>query len=106
MAVVLAFAPIFFANLVFSYSFRETGSADMAFASNLLGAVVGGAIEYVALVTGYQALLIIVAALYGFAWLFASRVRLGLDKEMSLDEHTPDEPALGQGPGMTTEPAG
>ena len=106
VAVVLAFAPIFFANLVFSYSFRETGSADMAFASNLLGAVIGGAIEYVALITGYQALLIIVAALYGFAWLFASRVRLGLDREMSLDEHTPDEPALGPGPGIAAEPAG
>ena len=36
----------------------------MSFASNLLGAVVGGAIEYVAFVTGYQALAIIVAVLY------------------------------------------
>ena len=53
VAAALAFAPIFFANLVFSYSFRDTKAADMAFASNLLGAVVGGAIEYVALVTGY-----------------------------------------------------
>ena len=49
VAAALAFAPIFFANLVFSYSFRDTKAADMAFASNLLGAVVGGAIEYVAL---------------------------------------------------------
>ena len=106
VAAGLAFAPIFFANLVFSYSFRETAAADMAFASNLLGAVVGGALEYVALVTGYQALLIIVAGLYGLAWLFSSRLRLGLDTELSLDEHSPDEPALGLGPDMTPEPAG
>ena len=53
VAAALAFAPIFFANLVFAYSFRDTKTADMAFASNLLGAVVGGAIEYVALVSGY-----------------------------------------------------
>ena len=106
VAVALAFAPIFFANLVFSYSFRETASADMAFASNLLGAVVGGALEYLALVTGYQFLLVIVAGLYGLAWLFASRVRVGLDRELSLDEHTPEEPALGQGPGIAAEPAG
>ena len=39
VAATLAFAPIFFANLVFSYSFRDTKAADMAFASNLLGAV-------------------------------------------------------------------
>ena len=34
----------------------------MAFASNLLGAMVGGALEYLALITGYQALLLVVAA--------------------------------------------
>jgi len=106
VAVVLAFAPIFFANLVFSYSFRETASADMAFASNLLGAVVGGAIEYVALVTGYQFLLVIVAGLYALAWLFASRVRVGLDRELSLDEHTEEEPRLGDMPRTAPEPAG
>ena len=73
VAAALAFAPIFFANLVFSYSFRDTKAADMAFASNLLGAVVGGAIEYVALVTGYGWLLVIVGALYAAAWLLATR---------------------------------
>jgi hypothetical protein len=64
LAAALAFAPVFFANLVFSYSFRDTRTADMAFASNLLGAVVGGAVEYVALVTGYGLLLAIIALLY------------------------------------------
>ena len=64
LAAVLAFAPVFFANLVFSYSFRDTRTADMAFASNLLGAMVGGALEYLALLTGYQALLPLVAVLY------------------------------------------
>jgi glycosyltransferase involved in cell wall biosynthesis len=44
--------------------------------------MVGGAIEYVALVTGYGALLFVVAALYGLAWLFATRVRLLADREL------------------------
>ena len=83
VAAVLAFAPIFFANLVFSYSFRDTKAADMAFASNLLGAVVGGAIEYVALISGYGWLLVIVGALYAAAWLLATRVRLMADRELS-----------------------
>ena len=61
VAAVLAFAPVFFANLVFCYSFRDTTTADMAFASNLLGAMVGGALEYLALITGYQSLLLVVA---------------------------------------------
>ena len=83
IAAALAFAPIFFANLVFSYSFRDTKAADMAFASNLLGAMVGGAVEYVALVTGYQALLFLVAGLYLLAWGLASGVRLLADVGLS-----------------------
>jgi hypothetical protein len=82
LAAVLAFAPVFFANLVFSYSFRDTKTADMAFASNLLGAMVGGAIEYVALITGYQALLIVVGALYVTAYILATRVRVLADTEL------------------------
>jgi hypothetical protein len=93
VAASLAFAPVFLANLVFSYSFRDTNTADMAFASNLLGAMVGGTLEYIALITGYQALLIVVAVLYGLAWLFATRVRLGADKELTET----DEPEVEQG---------
>jgi SAM-dependent methyltransferase len=86
IAAAIAFAPVFFANLVFSYSFRDTATADMAFASNLLGAMVGGAIEYLALITGYGALLAVVAALYLLAWLFATRLRLAADTELAEPE--------------------
>ena len=89
VASALAFAPIFFANLVFSYSFRDTKVADMAFASNLLGAVVGGAIEYVALISGYGWLLGIVGALYAAAWLLATRVRLLADRELVDEDDAP-----------------
>ncbi|MFH1474819.1 MAG: hypothetical protein ABIG85_03070, partial [Chloroflexota bacterium] len=85
LAAALAFAPVFFANLVFSYSFRDTRTADMAFASNLLGAVIGGAIEYVALITGYGSLLVVVALLYLAAWLLATRFRLLADVELAPD---------------------
>jgi hypothetical protein len=85
-AGALAFAPVFFANLVFSYSFRDTRTADMAFASNLFGAMVGGAIEYVALITGYQALLLVVAGLYIAAYVLAERVRLLADVELARDD--------------------
>lgn len=95
LAAALAFAPVFFANLVFSYSFRDTKTADMAFASNLLGAMVGGAIEYVALITGYQALLLIVAVLYLAAYLLATRVRLLADTDLE----TADGLAMAGAPG-------
>ncbi|MDQ3938082.1 MAG: hypothetical protein M3253_05305, partial [Chloroflexota bacterium] len=103
-AAAVAFAPVFFANLVFSYSFRDTTSADMAFASNLLGAMVGGAIEYLALVTGYGALLLVVALLYGLAWLFATRLRLASDRELADRQPLVPPPAPAPKP-MPPEPA-
>ena len=66
---LIAFAPVFFANLVFTFSFRESEAADLAFGANLVGAMVGGVLEWSALVTGYQALLLVVAAVYLLAWL-------------------------------------
>jgi hypothetical protein len=69
LASLLAFAPVFCANVVFSHSFRDSLSADIAFASNLLGAMLGGMFEYVALAFGYQALLIFVLIFYMIAYL-------------------------------------
>lgn len=88
-ATALTFAPIFFANLAFAHSFRDTRHADTAFASNLLGAVVGGALEWTALLTGYRAQLILVAALYACAYLLATRARFGLDRVSSKAAPTP-----------------
>ena len=68
-AVALGFTPVFIANLVFADRFRDVGSSGVAFGTNLLGAIVGGVLEYGALVIGYRALLIVVAALYGLAFL-------------------------------------
>jgi hypothetical protein len=96
LASALAFAPIFFANLVFSYSFRDTKAADMAFASNLLGAVVGGAVEYVALVTGYGWLLVVVAGLYATAWLLATRLPLMADRDLAPAAALPSEIQVAQ----------
>ena len=68
----LAFAPIYLANLIFAQRFSDVASSGPAFAANLLGAMVGGALEYVALITGYRFLLILIGALYGMAFV-ASR---------------------------------
>jgi hypothetical protein len=76
LAAVVAFAPVFFANLVFTRSFQDTRSADMAFASNLIGATLGGVLEYSALITGYRGLLLVVAGLYLAALLLGSRIRV------------------------------
>jgi SAM-dependent methyltransferase len=69
VAIGLAFAPVFLANLIFAQRFRDVGASTVAFGANLLGAMVGGVLEYSALVVGYRALLIGVAAIYVLAYL-------------------------------------
>jgi SAM-dependent methyltransferase len=73
VAVSLAFAPIFIANLLFASRFRNVDNSTSAFGANLLGAMVGGLMEYGALVVGYRALLVLVAVLYGAAFLSGRR---------------------------------
>ena len=72
-ATLLAFAPVFVANLVFAQRFKNTASSTTAFGANLLGAMVGGVIEYLALVMGYRSLLVVAAALYACAFLAGRR---------------------------------
>jgi len=71
--VTIAFAPVYLANLIFSQRFRDVGASTVAFGANLLGAMLGGVLEYLAIVNGYRNLLIVVALLYGLAYLFGRR---------------------------------
>jgi hypothetical protein len=71
----LAFAPIYLANLIFAQRFSGVETAGAAFAANLLGAIVGGTLEYVALITGYRFLLIVVGVLYALAFLTSRFLR-------------------------------
>jgi hypothetical protein len=64
----LAFAPIYLANLIFAQRFADVATSGDAFAANLLGAMVGGVLEYIALITGYRFLLLVIAVLYGLAF--------------------------------------
>lgn len=72
-AVALAFAPIFCANLIFSRRLAQTSRSTAAFGANLLGALLGGTLEYLALITGYRALLILAGVLYLVAFALTPR---------------------------------
>ena len=72
---VVLFVPILLGNLAFSQAFRESKAPAKAFGANLLGAVVGGVCENLALITGYRALFLIAAGLYLLVWItFPARV--------------------------------
>jgi SAM-dependent methyltransferase len=76
IAVALAFLPIYLANIAFAKRFSDSGDSRAAFAVNILGAIVGGCLEYAALLTGYANLLIVVAVLYLIAFLLKPRVSM------------------------------
>lgn len=72
-ATFLTFTPIFVANLIFAQRFAQTASATAAFGANLLGAMVGGVLEYSALLVGYRALIIGAGLIYLIALLLKPR---------------------------------
>ena len=74
-ASAIAFVPIFVANLVFAQRFKGVESSNLAFGANLLGAMIGGVLEYSSLAVGYRALLPVIAALYVGALLVWLRFR-------------------------------
>ena len=84
----LAFTPVFIANLVFAERFKNVGSSVVAFGANLLGAMVGGVLEYSALLFGYRALLLVVGGLYALAFLSGRR----LMAPTAPDEHAIEPP--------------
>jgi hypothetical protein len=98
-ATVLAFAPVFLANLVFAERFRDVANSTTAFGANLLGAMIGGLIEYSALVVGYRALLIVAAILYGLAFLVGR-------KHLRRGDATAGSESSGEQPGEVEGEAG
>ena len=61
---LLVFSPIFCAGLLFGRSIARSASLPRDYGMNLLGAMAGGCTEYVALITGFQMLIPIVALVY------------------------------------------
>lgn len=56
--------PIFFSSLLFAYYFKGTKNISTAFGANLLGAMLGGFIEYSSMLFGLNNLYIIAAIFY------------------------------------------
>jgi hypothetical protein len=92
VAITIAFLPITAANVIFARRFRATADAPLAFGTNLLGAMLGGALEYLSLVYGYHALLVIAAALYIAAYLVMPRSRPNLESSSPSGEQPLPDP--------------
>lgn len=68
--------PILFAALIFAVLFRSrTANPTAALAANLLGAIVGGVLEYSSMIVGIKTLYVIAAVFYVAAFLASERVK-------------------------------
>jgi hypothetical protein len=70
----LMFSPILCAGLLFGSAIKRSTSVARDYGTNLLGAMVGGVAEYLSLVTGFRALLILIAMCYVGAVMARRRV--------------------------------
>ena len=60
----LMFSPVLCAGLLFGSAIAKSNSVARDFGTNLLGAMAGGVAEYLSLVTGYRALILVIALCY------------------------------------------
>jgi len=73
LSLLYAGTPIFFAGTFFASVFGEREHADLAFGWNLLGAVLGGLLEFLSMALGFKALLLLAIAAYLLAFLAHTR---------------------------------
>jgi len=74
-SMIVLSLPLFFAAMIFSESMRRVGEAPGPLASNLIGSVSGGVLEYGSLMWGIKSLYVIAAIVYAGAWLASRRKR-------------------------------
>ncbi|MBI1783950.1 hypothetical protein HYR69_02285 [Candidatus Sumerlaeota bacterium] len=66
--------PMFFSGIIFSALLRSSPDISGVMASNLLGAMLGGLLEYNSMYFGFRFLYILAAGIYALAWWSAWRV--------------------------------
>jgi spermidine synthase len=69
LLVAILVGPLFFSGVVFSTLLKGSKNISAAMAYNLMGAMLGGALEYNSMRFGFSSLYLIALVLYGLAWL-------------------------------------
>jgi hypothetical protein len=67
---VLLTSPLFFSGIVFSTLLAARGAVAPAMAANLMGAMVGGLLEYNAMYFGFRSLSLLALGFYGLAFVY------------------------------------
>lgn len=73
VGVTLVSLPMLASGVVFASSLGRAGDADRALASNLVGAVAGGLVEYLSTMLGFRMLVVVAALFYALAFATSKR---------------------------------
>jgi hypothetical protein len=77
---ILVASPLFFAGVIFAWHFKRARQISWIFGSNLLGAVLGGFLEYSSMAVGLK-VLYLVAGLFYLVSFLASRPRMAVSAQ-------------------------
>lgn len=84
--------PLFFAGVAFSTELRRSESVGVALSSNLLGAMLGGCLEYNAMYFGYRSLYWLSIVVYAAALLMTLLSRRGPPQASGQTQHAREMP--------------
>jgi hypothetical protein len=78
-AVIIFLGPVYFAGIVFAALIKKETNLYQAYGSNILGAVIGGACEYLSLLFGFKFLLGVVLVFYLLTYMLLKGMRVRLE---------------------------
>jgi hypothetical protein len=79
--------PIFFAGLIFSTTFKKCVSPSASFGANLIGATIGGFLEYHGMAIGHNSLtLYVIAAYLGSLFIMYSKLEKGKIVDLAFEQ--------------------
>ncbi len=87
-ALVLSI-PLLFAAMIFAIVFGNVKSPDKALGMNLLGTLIGGALEYLSMSFGVNAMNVIAIVLYVFAYLCSRKIGTSTTGDAAVAEPVP-----------------
>ena len=73
LVTVILTIPLFFSGFAFSFELKKSSSVPVSLSSNLLGAMLGGFLEYNSMYFGFHALYFLALAMYGLAFICSMR---------------------------------
>jgi len=75
LGTILLTIPLFFSGFAFSYELKNSSSVMVALSSNIIGAIVGGCLEYNSMYFGFRSLYILAMIMYLLSFITSFKIK-------------------------------